>query len=198
MGTRHAGILGMTQSGKSTFAQFLCRQFAKEGRQCLVYDLTLTDEEMSECLKHSPGCIWEANFTTNDEREFLDAFWACVDSIVFVEEGTESAGRARGEIVFTATRGSHQVGSLGAGNSLFYIAHGFTELNKTIRNNLSEYFIFRVTAESAKDLANEFDDEDLRKASKLQPGEFYHVSTDQPVTKWRLDLKEGRLVREKS
>lgn len=191
MGTKHAGVLGRTQSGKSTLLKFLCKMFKDAGRQTLVYDITLSDEAVQAINDAKDGAEWDADFATNDEQVFLEVFWASQDIVAFVEEGGEAAGRYKEGVKFTATRGSHQIGELGAGSSIFFIAHSYTDLNKTLRGQISEFYVFPCSKESAVGLEDEFDEPELRKATKLNVGEFYHVGTGVAVSKHKVNLAAG-------
>lgn len=194
MGTKHGGILGRTRMGKSVLAKFLCKKFTLEAKRItLVYDITLSDEAVKEINDHKEGAEWVCTFATNDEETFLAMFWALEDIIAFIEEGNETAGRFNQGVKFTATRGSHQIGELGAGSSIFYIAHSYTDLNKTLRTQIGEFYIFRCSKESAVGLEDEFDEPRLRQATKLPVGQFYHVDGDQPLGKYRVNMEAEEL-----
>lgn len=195
MGTRHAGIFGRTQMGKSFLAHILCDEFTKAGRETLVYDITLDDAAVAACNAHRPDAEWNASYTTNDQEVFLALFWARHDLICFIDEGTETVGRFNDEMKWPATRGSHQRGELGAGSSLFYIAHGYKSLNNTLRDQMSEYFVFATSKTTARDLADEFDHAELMGAPHLDIGEFYHVGSGIKPAKWRIDFDRRKIVK---
>lgn len=193
MGTIHAGMIGKPQTGKSTLGKIFCADGTRKKRETLVFDITLLDDEVDAMNKGAVFGVdtrdnWEACAVTNDEDTFNEVFWAASDLLVFIDEGNETAGRGS-SMRFTVTRGSHQLGELGAGSSIFVISHGYSTLDKTMRTQLSEWFIFNVARESARDLADEFDDDTLLGATKLAKGEFYHVGTGIPVTKHRINFE---------
>ncbi len=179
--------------GKSALAKFLCAMFRKAGRQTLVYDITLSDEACEAINNNAEGAEWDADFATNDEDVFLAVFWGAMDVVAFVEEGGEAAGRYKEGVKFTATRGSHQIGELGAGSSIFFIAHSYTDLNKTLRGQLSEFYVFACSRESAIGLDDEFDEPLLRGATKLAVGEFYHVGAGVPCAKYKINMGTGEI-----
>ena len=191
--SRHAAILGRSQMGKSLLAWFLCDAFTKAGRKTLVYDLTLSDAEVKSCNRHEQGAPWNATFTVNNEEDFLYVFWTLHDLIVFIDEGGEAAGRANEEMMWTLTRGSHQWGELGSGNSIFLIGHGYRTLSKTGREQCSEYFVFAMGKSSAKDLADEFDAPELLSVPHLRVGEFYHAGSGMVPRKKKVNRETGQI-----
>jgi DNA helicase HerA-like ATPase len=189
---RHSGIFGKTQMGKSRLLKIFAQDFTEQGREVLVYDLTMSDDAVKEANEGSKE-EWNAAFVTNNEEMFLALFWEGHDLIVLVDEGNESAGRGNDGLRFATTRGSHQRGALGAGNSIFYAAHRYHGLDKTIRGQLSDFFIFNTSKEDAVDLANEFDEPRLRMATKLPVGEFYYIGSGKAFEHWRIDFENNTL-----
>lgn len=193
MGFRHSGIFGRTQVGKSFLCKILCAGFTKAGRQTLVYDLTLDDQSVKEANEGSKE-HWDAEYVTNDEETFLALFWGGFDLVCFVDEGNESGGRGNSAMRFATTRGSHQKGKLGAGNSIFYAAHKYTGLDATLRDQLSDFYVFATSKRSARDLGDDFDEPRLLGATKLPIGEFYHVGTGYAFTHHRIDFKKKEII----
>lgn len=190
---KHSGIFGRTQTGKSFLLKIFCDTFTKAGRKTLVYDITLSDEAVEAC--NAGNGEWNAMYVTNSLDVFLAVFWGETDLIVFVDEGNEAAGRGSEAMRFATTRGSHQRGELGAGNSIFYGAHSYTGLDKALRGQLSDYYVFACAADTAKDLSNEFDEPRIRDATHLPIGGFYHVGTGFEMEEYRIDFKNKRIIK---
>ena len=168
-------ILGRSQYGKSSLAKGLAREFIKSGRRVLVYDIL--------------GDDWGDALVVDDREEFLEVFWNSFDLVVFVEEAAEAAGKVNPEMVFTATRGRHQVGEEAHGHSVYFSCHRLNQLDVTMRDQCPELYLFASRTNDAKDLAEDYGHQELKQAPRLQPGEFFHVLPGEPLTKWRVDFK---------
>ncbi len=177
----HGLILGRSQYGKSSLSKALARKFKADGRRVLVYDI-LMDQ-------------WDADYVTDDEDEFFEIFWGSYDIVAFIEEGGETANKKAKDMVYTATRGRHQVGDEGLGNSCYYSTHRLNQLDVTLRAQCPELFLFASRHDDAKDLRQEYGHDQLLNAPKLAPGEFYHVVPGEPCRKWKIDFRTLKITR---
>lgn len=168
-------ILGRSQYGKTTLAKKLAEQFKASGRRVLVYDILLDD--------------WTADYVTDNREEFLEIFWGSFDLICFVDEGGETANKKEKDIVWTATRGRHQVGAQGYGNATYYLCHRLNLLDVTLRAQCPELFLFASRYDDAKDLANEYGAKELIEAPSLQPGEFFHIAPGAGCNKYKINFE---------
>lgn len=168
-------ILGRSEYGKTSLSKALARKFHKAGRRVLVYDIIMDQ--------------WDADYVTDDEEEFLEIFWGSFDLICFVEEGGETANKKAKDIVWTATRGRHQVGALGFGNKCFYSCHRLNLLDVTLRDQCPELFLFSMSKSDSRELADDYGAPDLVNAPSLLPGEFYHVAPGIPCQKYKIDFE---------
>ncbi len=173
-------ILGRSEHGKSSLSKALARKFKAVRRRVLVYDILLDQ--------------WDADYVTDDEEEFLDIFFGSFDLICFVEEGGETANKKTRDMVYTATRGRHQVGEEGFGNSTYYSCHRLNQLDVTLRAQCPELFLFASRYDDAKDLAQDYGHNRLLKAPRLKPGEFYHVVPGKPCLKYFIDFKTLKIT----
>jgi hypothetical protein len=177
----NALILGRSQYGKSSLAKALAKKFKEAGRRVLVYDILLDD--------------WNADYVTDDKDEFFKIFWGSFDLVAFIEEGGETANKKETEMVYTATRGRHQVGAQGFGNCCYYSCHRLNQLDVTLRAQCPELFLFASRYDDARDLCQEYGERELLKAPTLPPGHFYHVSPGQPALIWKIDFKTLKIER---
>ena len=175
-------ILGRSQYGKSSLAKGLCRSFRQAGRRTLVFDPLLDD--------------WDAGYITDDRDEFLELFWGSFDLVVFVEEAGETANKREHEMVFTATRGRHQVGEEAHGHSVYYSCHRLNQLDVTLRGQCPELYLFACGYGDARDLAEDYGNrEALKLAPSFLPGEFLHILPGLPAELYSVDFQTQKVTR---
>lgn len=150
----HSLIVGMTESGKTSFSKRLARRYKEMGYGILVLD-PLGDPE------------WQADFQTDDQYEFLDVFFNSRSCMCFIDEAGESAGQYDKAMVKTATKGRHW------GHSNHYIAQRGNMVNRTVRDQCRHLFLFASALEDCKLYSREFNCAELMEAAQFPPGEFF-------------------------
>lgn len=153
----HSLILGMTESGKTTFGKRLATNFRARNIKVLVLD-PLND----------PG--WLADFKTKDPEEFLRVLWASRRCAAFIDEAGDMVGRYDALMQKTATRGRHW------GHAMHYISQRGVQLSVTVRDQCSHLFLFTTAKKDAEIHANEWNEDALRDAHKLKQGDFFHAT----------------------
>jgi hypothetical protein len=153
----HALILGMTQSGKTTLAKKLATMYRDNGVGVLVYD-PLSDPD------------WDCDYKSSDLDEFLATLWNSRSCAVFIDEAGDVAGQHDKEVQKTATRGRHW------GHRMHYISQRGTMINRTIRDQCSNLFLFATALEDVKIHAAEWNKPQLREAANFNQGDYFSVS----------------------
>lgn len=168
-------IIGRGEYGKSSLAKALCKKAGKTGRRRLVYDPNLDP--------------WPAEYVTDVREEFISIFWGSYDLFCIVDEGQETASQKEKAVMFTATRGRHRVGARRWGHATYFVSHQLRQLNKTLRGNCPELFLFACDLDDARDLSKYHGAPQLRNAPAMPPGYFYHVAPGQPCRKFFIDFR---------
>lgn len=163
----HSLILGQTESGKTTLAKRLSKQFTAAGKNVLVLD-PMNDPE------------WTAAFRTSDNAKFLEVFWANRSCYVFIDESGDAVGRYDELMQQTATKGRHW------GHSCFYLSQRGAQLNATVRAQCRHLFLFTSSVADCKILANEYNSPDLLTATALPQGHYMHKARFGPVERGKL------------
>ena len=149
----HVLILGMTTSGKTTLAKRLAIAYKKQRINVLVLD-PLND----------PG--WSASYISRNKSEFLAEVKARRKCAVFVDESGLMIGRYADEMQWLATTARHW------GHRCHFISQRAMQLDKTVRDQCEKVFLFRVSFNDAKLLSEEFADNDILQAAKLERFEY--------------------------
>lgn len=163
----HVLIVGQTESGKTTLAKRLCREYQQHGIKTAVLDI-LNDPE------------WHADYQTADQEEFLATVKQSRSLAVFVDEGGETIGRYESELKWLATRGRH------FGHNCHFISQRASDISKTVRDQCSRLFCFQVSLTDAKTLSDDWAREELRQANTLAQGEFFDCPRFGPVRRLSL------------
>lgn len=143
-------------SGKTTFAKKKAQSLRQlNNRPIIVLDPILDPD-------------WNADFITDDQEEFLKAYWANRDCAAFFDEGGE-IGRYNKAMDKTATKGRHW------GHKNYYICQRAKMISTNIRSQCSELVIFKSSLDDTKDIANEFVEPIINEAHELGEGEFIYV-----------------------
>lgn len=153
----HALILGISESGKTTLALRLARQYKAAGVGVLVLDPLRNPE-------------WHADFITGDEAEFLDMFWRSRSCMCFIDEAGEAVGRYNVAMQKTVTRGRHW------GHGVHVITQRGAQLSPTVRDQCRHLFLFCSSRKDGELLAAEFNKPELAECSSLKQGEYMHAS----------------------
>ncbi len=167
----HTLVTGKTDTGKSAIVKRLIRDhFRRSGKykKILVLD-----------PKIDPGFL--ADFITGDPAEFLEVAEAETDCLLVLDESGETVGAHAGAVRKIATM--HR----GLGHQAFFITQRGAMLDKTIREQCSNLFIFRQGSEDARELARSFPDLKpyIDDVPQLEQGQFFYVPSFGKVTKDR-------------
>lgn len=152
----HVMIAGITESGKTTLAKRLVARYTHNGIQTLVLD-PLCD----------PG--WGATFQTSDKGLFLENVKLSRNCALFIDESGEMIGRYNEEMFFLATRARHY------GHNTHFITQRVVQVNKTVRDQCVDLFLFMVSKTDAKVLADEFNKQELQCANELKQFECFYT-----------------------
>lgn len=120
---------------------------------------------------------WGADFQTDNNDEFLRVMYESRQCALFIDESGSSIGRYAGAMQVVATQSRH----------LGHKAHFFTQrgaqLDRTVRDQCSILFIFRVGNMDAKTMSEEFGYDELKDANLLGKGECFKVTRFSPPEK---------------
>lgn len=166
----HSLIIGMTLSGKSSLARRLVSQYKGRGMHSLVLD-PLEDPAWTKA---------GAKFQTADGEYFLSLMEKTRRCALFVDESGEAIGRYAGEMKKLATRSRHY------GHNAHFISQRAVDIDKTIRDQCANLFLFRVSKKDAETLSDEYGYDELLGACQLQQGEFISCGRFQKPQKIRL------------
>lgn len=127
-----------------------------------------------------PDPNWNTEHIFSDSNLFLQVVFASRNCDVFIDESGEMIGRYADVMGKLATRSRHY------GHNVHFIAQRASQLDKTIRDQCSNLFLFCVSMDDAKTLSNEYAKEELKNANLLGRGEFYKTGRFQSVEKMRV------------
>lgn len=149
----HTMIIGVTTSGKSTFAKHVAHAYQKKGVGVIVFDPLGYDD-------------WPADLVVQDRYEFLRAAKSSKSCALFVDESAETIGRFGKEMVWTATQSRHW------GHKSYFISQRAMSVDKTVRDQCENLVSFRVSHNDGKLLAEEFAQPSLTVVSELDKYEY--------------------------
>lgn len=153
----HVLILGMTMSGKSELGKNMAVSYRRHGIKTVALD---------------PLNDWReyVDYSTRDPEEFLRVVKQSERLAIFIDESGETIGRYNEQMTWLATRARHY------GHRSHFMSQRAAQLSKTVRDQCSDLFVFRVSKGDAKVLAEEFTDDDLLAASTLGQYEYLHLN----------------------
>lgn len=146
----------MTESGKSTLAKLMIQRYKNQQRLCAVLDPLHYND-------------WYADYQTSDPEAFLEVVWASENLALFVDEAGDAIGKYSDVMNQLATRGRHW------GHNCCFMVQRMQQISTTVRDQCRYAFIFRVSVDDAKILANEFGVPELKQANTLEQGEYFQV-----------------------
>ena len=161
----HAYIIGKTGHGKSFFAKHLMQKLIKKDFNVYAFDPTGTlipDKQEYPC------------FTCDNVNDFYNGFYKnCKNGYLFLDECyLLDVLPHKTEYVSIATQGRHK------GLKVYFIAQrSFDLVNKTVRNQCNEAFIFATSYDDCKNLAKEWDSQKIMNARSFDVGQYYHVKS---------------------
>ena len=150
----HGLILGMTESGKTSLAKQLIKEFQKKGIHCISLD-PLGDPSFG------------SDFATNDPAEFESMWKRSRSCACFIDEAG-SVGKFSETLREAATKGRHW------GHHFYFLSQKATQIEPLVRDQCGVLFLFRTGNQSRKMLSEEFDEPKL-----LDPVEmlYFHHCT---------------------
>lgn len=161
-------ILGITQSGKTTLAFNLAREYKESGRNVLVLDPDLRKE-------------WNAHFITDDPEYFLKVVKMNKSCALFIDESGQTIGRYAPEMEWLATQ------SRKWGHKAHFITQRASQISPTLRNQCTNLFLFKQSPTDSKILACDFVADELKNAHKLKQGEYLvKIGVDGEIKRCRL------------
>lgn len=149
----HTLIIGMTESGKTSLAKKLAQEYKSKGIEVLVLD-PLGD----------PG--WEVEKVYDDPEEYLEEVFKKRHCALFIDESGEMIGRYSGVMGKLATRSRHY------GHNAHFIVQRCAQLDKTVRDQCSYIYLFRVSKKDSETLSDEYCQEALKSSATLDKLEF--------------------------
>lgn len=158
----HVLILGMTESGKTTLATELARNYQANGFNVIVLDAMLDPR-------------WPGEHVYTDKGQFLDVVTNSRRCMVFVDEAGEAVGQYEKEMFWLATRGRH------AGHSCHFITQRAQQLSPTVRLQASYLGLFNCGASDARLLSDEWNRPELKQANTLAKGQYFWTGRFTPL-----------------
>lgn len=146
----------MTESGKTTLAREIARNYLLADIEVLVLD-PLEDSK------------WPVNRVYVDPDEYIDKVFSSTRCALFIDESGEMIGRFSGVMGKLATRSRHY------GHNAHFIVQRTAQLDKTVRDQCSYIYLFRVSKKDAITLSDDYSQESLKEANTLGKGEFIRL-----------------------
>lgn len=171
----HVLIAGTTTSGKTTLAKLLAEHQRSRGYGILVCD-PLLDKG------------WQAELVTSNPQKFLHIAQKSRSCMLYLDESGETVGRYNDEMLWLATRARHY------GHISHFITQRVVLLNRTVRDQCSKLFLFRVSANDAKTLADDWANTSLLDAASLNRFEFIYCHRFGTTKKFALTQKGAKLI----
>lgn len=154
----------MTGSGKTTLAKRLIPEYRKAGTPAIILDP----------MRDPHWGITEQDFQTHEPEIFLTKMYQSRRCALFVDEGGESIGRYSREMGVVTTRSRH------FGHKTHIITQRPSQIDRTVRDQCTELYLFRVGFQDAKTLAEEFGYQEIRDANNFEQGQFFKLSRFNP------------------
>jgi signal recognition particle GTPase len=173
--TGHTLVIGKTMSGKTTLVSRIADNFKKAGCGLIVLTPFTKDDRWAS-----------ADYVTEDADDFCKVVFASRQCLVIVDEGSEYAGKYDDTVFKIATRGRHY------GHLAIFIGQKYKDLNKAIRENCVNLFVFKSSPQQCAELSETYVNESINEAIKLDYYQFiaviHRVGTFRGNTEnWRLD-----------
>lgn len=169
----HRLVIGIPETGKTTFAQCWCRSLARTNPG--LHRVALNPF-------HDPG--WAiCEFQSPNPDEILAYARQPFPKAIFLEEAGTSLNKDRKFDYLTS-------GSRHSGNGTWLIAQGAKMLSLNLRSFASEVYLFRCSRSDAEMYADFYDCPAILEATRFPPGQFLILSTG-PIRCCRLNLQSG-------
>lgn len=160
---KHTGIFGQSESGKSFLGQARAQALKARGIPVLVCD-------------EFKDPAWHADVFTKDIEELVRIAKRSKSCAIFIDEAGQNIGLHPSKEIEWLTTGARHWGHI-----THLMGQRGTMVNRTMRDQLSELFLFNVHPDDAKEWAVIFNDKELLKAADLPPHLFYHKKRHEPA-----------------
>lgn len=179
--TPHRLILGVSGSGKTTFATIIQEHASKRGQQTAVLDKMQDDRWLMP------------TYETSDPDLFLRYLKQHKNHFAFLEEAGTTLDKHDGSFDWFTTTGRH------LGHSLYVSTHRYKQLSPTLRGQCQKAFLFACDPDDAKDLSIRYGEPELMKLADLPPLHFYEVCRFGPTKLYVLDVerRQAKQIRQK-
>lgn len=152
----HNLIIGQTQSGKSTLAKELVNSICDKTKRRLIVLDPFTSKD------------WNADFLTDNKQDFLNVVKNNKNCELVIDECGQTIGRYAKEMMMLATSSRHY------GHRSTFITQRANQLDLNMRDQCSKLYIFSISKNDAKSLAEQFVDDELLNAYELEQFNFYY------------------------
>lgn len=170
----HTLVIGVTESGKSTYCKFLCEALTRKGNHtCVLNPFGETD--------------WHCDAQSPDPDTVMAYCHSLGKRSVFLDEAGDSLAREPRFDWFTS-------GSRHKGNSVYVISQRCNDLTPRLRNNCTELVVFSCEADDAGFLAKKYRDKRIVAAAKFRPGQFFIVSQFRPLLVGELNWQKRQIT----
>lgn len=152
-------IVGLTLSGKSSFAKELSKKYTKAGVKCIVLD-----------HMRDPG--WNAEVIFDDPEEFLDYVMdpdQCQQCALFVDESGLNLDKHDKRYQWLTTTSRHH------GHRTHLIAQRAESVDLTTRSQCTTLAAFALKPRDAKMYAEEFNCPEVLHCASFEPGRYVYV-----------------------
>lgn len=170
----HTLILGVTESGKSTYAKWVCSGLRKRGIKTLV-------------LNPYNDPTWEADEISSDPAY---VFWYAqrhLHHAIFLEESGDALQRDPLYDWFTC-RARHW------GHKSFVITQRLQDVRPALRNNCTQAVVFASETMDCRELASRYREPILLNVEKFRPGQCIIASQFADALIGQLDWKNKRII----
>ena len=120
--------------------------------------------------------------TFQDSSEYLEYVFNNPSAALFIDESGDAIGKYGREMNMLATRSRHY------GHNAHFITQRAVQLDKTVRDQCSNLYVFRVSLKDAEVLSDDFACEELKLSNQLEKGEFYKLSRFKHIEKLRINF----------
>jgi Ni2+-binding GTPase involved in maturation of urease and hydrogenase len=165
-----SGVFGPSLCGKTTLVKAIAKEYQGKYRlRTIVLDPNL-DRDWGQLAT-----------VTNDEKAFWQTIWGTKSCLVIVEESSETISRNK-ELIGVFTRLRHLQ------HKLIVVGHTGMSLLPVMRDQIDTLYLFLQSEKSAKKWCEDFCDQRLMEATRLNQYEFIRKEKFQPPRKMRLTI----------
>lgn len=177
----HAGYFGLSGSGKSHLAQAHAKYYkTAHTRETLVFDPRYVERPTTKGEARAKAELIERwhnpAFITGDKDEFCEIVFNSENCFVVIDESVEFFDKGNFTPgVAVVTRGRHD------GHLVGCIGQHYYALPPSVRNNLTQFYCFRVSADIAREIAKDAGDNSFREAPSLRNRQCIAKIGDKPA-----------------